>query len=144
MGKKQMAKRTPTKKSSEGKRKYEVQKGKEKLKTKVAFADPVMETEESEANDGSDDISEVTGEEDRETSGEEDKQEPESEDDGLERALEQVVKIAAAVGEKKKNKKQAPTVDEIEVNPEPLKVDRKKATVGQSSKEVEVEPLVVL
>ncbi|XP_074305257.1 uncharacterized protein LOC141640347 isoform X2 [Silene latifolia] len=69
MGKKQMARRTPQKKTMEDEKKARgkqtMQKGKEKVKTGVSFRE-AMETDEREDSDASEDISEDT-----EDSGEE-------------------------------------------------------------------------
>ncbi|XP_074300524.1 uncharacterized protein LOC141631799 [Silene latifolia] len=131
MGKKQMARRTPPKKAMDGdkkgKGKISTQKGKEKAKSGISFRDPV-DKQENEESDGSEEISEElenSGEEEgsgqeedmedsdqeEEGSDEEDKHVTESEDGGLADALDKVVKMAAALGVKKKTKEESSVVN---------------------------------
>ncbi|XP_074300226.1 uncharacterized protein LOC141631457 [Silene latifolia] len=131
MGKKQMARRTPPKKTMEdgkkSKGKQAMQKGKEKVKSGVSFREPV-ERDEGEESDASEDILEETetsgekegeasgegegsGDDEREDNGEEEKQGSEFEDGGLADMLSKVVKMAAALGAKKMTKDDTSTVD---------------------------------
>ncbi|XP_074299362.1 uncharacterized protein LOC141630439 [Silene latifolia] len=162
MGKKQMARRTSPKKAMDGdkkgKGKIATQKGKEKEKSGISFRDPV-DTQENEEIDGSEEISdesenseeeEGSGQEEdmedsdqeEEGSDEEDKHVKESEDGGLADALEKVVKMAAALGVKKKTQEESSVVNDS--RKVAAVVERpKKMEVGQGSKRKLPEGAVV-
>ncbi|XP_074310339.1 uncharacterized protein LOC141646290 [Silene latifolia] len=155
MGKKQMARRTPPKKTMEdekkGKGKQAMQKGKEKVKSGVSFREPV-ERDEGEESDESEDISEETessdevegedsddgegsGDDEREDDGEEEKQVSQSDDGGLADMLSKVIKMAAAMGAKKMTNDDTSTVDgDLKVAAVEKKVKGKEVEVGQGSK----------
>ncbi|XP_074300117.1 uncharacterized protein LOC141631331 [Silene latifolia] len=155
MGKKQMARRTPPKKTMEDEKKDKgkqaMQKGKEKVKSGVSFREPV-ERDEGEESDESEDISEETessdevegedsddgegsGDDEREDDGEEEKQVSQSDDGGLADMLSKVVKMAAAMGAKKMTNDDTSTVDgDLKVAAVEKKVKGKEVEVGQGSK----------
>ncbi|XP_074267695.1 uncharacterized protein LOC141591235 [Silene latifolia] len=155
MGKKQMAMRTPPKKTMEYEKKARgkqaMQKGKEKVKTGVSFREP-METDEREDSDASEDISEDTedsGEEggsgdegvsdeegcsdkEEKVDSAEDEKEGSAEEEGsgdgdLAKVLNKVVKMAAALGAKKISKEERSTAN----------VSQKMKGVAEKSKNIE-------